>query len=131
MCWLTAWTFSCQHIWTVQSGSCANPFTPACKLNETRTTIPELCRDCRLRDLLVQAPTSHDDIIVEEEEEEEGYGGNAVMVKEKEMRLRGKGEDGIGETSQLLGEEKGRRRKELSGERKGWGGKKGWLRRVW
>lgn len=48
MCWVTAWTFRCTHVWTVQSGACANPFTPSCKMHETRTVIPEVCRECRL-----------------------------------------------------------------------------------
>ncbi|KAI4222513.1 MAG: hypothetical protein L6R40_008579, partial [Gallowayella cf. fulva] len=105
------------------SGSCPHPFTPACKLSETRTVLPELCRECRLKQLLAQAPMNHDDIVEEEEEEEE---------EEEDERLRGK-ERGLGtieevgeETEGLLGRGAGRGKVV---ERRG--RRNGWLRKVW
>ncbi|KAL9596980.1 MAG: hypothetical protein Q9219_005449 [cf. Caloplaca sp. 3 TL-2023] len=125
MCWLTAWTFRCSHIWTVQSGSCAHPFTPSCKLHETRTVVPELCRDCRVRELEAQAPVFHDDVVVEEEEDEggDGGGGGRVVAREKEMGGGKRGGWG-GERELLLGGGKGRGRKGW----RGWSLKREWLR---
>lgn len=98
MCWITAWTFSCTHIWTVQSGSCAHPFTPACKPLETRSVVPELCRECRFKALLAQAqaPTDHNDIIEDEDDKRMrmqaiGEVEDAVCVEREALLGKGRG----------------------------------------
>lgn len=118
MCWLTAWTFSCTHIWTVQSGSCAHPFTPSCKLSETRTEVPELCRECRFKALLAQAPTSHDDVLEDEED------------KRLKLEAIGEVDDGNCEREGLLGNGRGKGGKNKRGMEMR-GRRKGWLRRFW
>ncbi|KAL8665502.1 MAG: hypothetical protein Q9202_002207 [Teloschistes flavicans] len=125
MCWRTAWLFQCNHIWTVQSGACAYPFTPSCKPDETRTVIPELCRNCRTGVLLqeAQAPVGdHDDVIVEDEGEQE--------EEEEEGGVRGKGKGkGKGKGGDVVN--MGRER-ERESERCGLlsAGRKGWLKRI-
>ena len=119
MCWQTAWTFSCTHIWTVQSGRCPHPFTPSCKLSETRTLIPEPCRECRFKALRAQAPSSHHDIVDHDDDEA------------KRIKSQGLGDvgDGNGEREGLLGKGsrgKNKRGWEISGRRR-----QGWLRRFW